>query len=593
MPSPRRNFDEVLPLLVSTYTQGRLVPFLGAGMSAGCLTLWDDFVNNLEAAAKTGDGRARKWSNDVRAQTACTKIRNSRGSACLLDEIRRALNPNGIIGAVPPQTQRLSEIQWPLVVSTNYDDLFFGACRPVHPAPANLDVRVLGRSPKDCKTVLSSLEGPFDRQYIWHIQGFLGGQFGNGIEKEVPALQDLQDQLVIGHEEYRAVANASPHFRQCFAQVFERRSFLFLGSSLTEAYFLNLFGEILELCGPSQIPHFALAKARTVDTHFLAEEMNITVCEFADFAELPELLERLKLALAMPHARATSWSFAVESKCGKKGDLQIVREDAPSRPRDHETIAFVASRDHETNLPHLPERYAWLSERHQPPRLVGVHTVQYGDTEMYALTARCRGDEDDSAVDAAMIEFLRHISGSTSDDEQRRVVHLQLSPSGGTVPPVFAFMKVIRAFGKWVREQHSDKTPFCLVLHIQDEAGFNLTSGRIDVQELLTFELIRFSAIVSPGAGKEPVRRVLTYKEGAKLEDVLDDLGIPFGKGSAEWSVSICPAPRLHLEKAVKKTTWTLADSEPPTLLSIGVVFGSVLTLQCEAANCQASAVGR
>ncbi len=51
MTLPRRTFEEILPLLVSTYMEGRLVPFLGAGMSVGRIALWDEFVKNLEDEA--------------------------------------------------------------------------------------------------------------------------------------------------------------------------------------------------------------------------------------------------------------------------------------------------------------------------------------------------------------------------------------------------------------------------------------------------------------------------------------------------------------------------------------------------------------
>jgi len=558
-------------------------------MSANRLVLWDDFVDNLEADAKIGDGKALRWNNDVRAQAACNTIRNSRGHACFLDAIRRALTPKVPAPEMPLQTERLAAICWPLVVSTNYDDLYFGACLKAggHVPIFDSDIRILGRSPKDCKTVLSSFHGPFDRRYIWHIQGFLGGQYGGGIEMQIPRLQELQEQLVIGHAEYSAVTNASPHFRRCFGQMFESRSFLFLGSSLTEAYFMNLFGEVLELCGPNHIPHFALAKAGTVDIHFLAQQMNITVCEFSDFADLPDMLEHLARAIAKPPARATSWSFMVESTCQEKADLQIVCEDAPSKPPPGEIIAFVARRDPKTNLPVLPSQYAWLRPREQLVRHIGQHTVQYGETGVYAVTARCRGDEDDSAVDTAVREFLEHITPPKSQHQASRLVHLQLSPGRGTVPPVFGFMKVVRAFGRWVRLRQTKATRLTLIVHVQNEVEFNLTSGRIDVQELLTSDWIRFWAVISSGEEKEPARRVLTCKENTTVKEVLAEIGVPFGGQSAEWSLSICPAPRPHSAET-RKTTWTLTESD--SLLSVGVLFGSVVTFDCVAAKCLASA---
>src|SRR5262245_44534748 len=47
----RPTIEDILPLLVSTYMRGHLVPFLVAGMSAPKLALWDDFVTKLECEA--------------------------------------------------------------------------------------------------------------------------------------------------------------------------------------------------------------------------------------------------------------------------------------------------------------------------------------------------------------------------------------------------------------------------------------------------------------------------------------------------------------------------------------------------------------
>lgn len=121
----------------------------------------------------------------------------------------------------------------------------------------------------------------------------------------------------------------------------------------------------------------------------------------------------------------------------------------------------------------------------------------------------CRGDEDDGAVDDAVRELLDEITRPREQHEEPKAVHFQLSSTGGTFPPVFAFMKVVRAFGGWKREKDIGRSQLQLILHIESDVEFNLTSGRINVQELLSSELIHFWAIVS----REPVRRVLYYKE--------------------------------------------------------------------------------
>src|SRR5580704_12802302 len=106
MPVPRRRFEEILPLLVSTYRQGRLVPFIGAGMSAGRLTLWPEFVDKLETEADIRHNKSRKRFNE-RAQAACTKIRNSLGPDCFLDAVRNALSLENGSRDIPAQTTSL------------------------------------------------------------------------------------------------------------------------------------------------------------------------------------------------------------------------------------------------------------------------------------------------------------------------------------------------------------------------------------------------------------------------------------------------------------------------------------------------------
>jgi hypothetical protein len=62
----RLTFDEILPLLASTYEAGHLVPFIGAGMSRNKLAGWECFVDNLEI----NSGLQRSQGHpDVRAKS--------------------------------------------------------------------------------------------------------------------------------------------------------------------------------------------------------------------------------------------------------------------------------------------------------------------------------------------------------------------------------------------------------------------------------------------------------------------------------------------------------------------------------------------
>jgi hypothetical protein len=577
-----------------------LVPFLGAGMSAPRLALWEQFAWNLEEWAGVEHptvGECKKLL-DVRAQRACAKIENSYGRKCLLDAIGCALK--GKSEEIPAQTISLAAVRWPLVVSTNYDDLFYGACRDAcrtrHSSDSEqshrdrMDVQAIGRSVQHCKLVLSALHGPFDRQYIWHVQGFLGGQFGRGIEKTVVGLEALQDQLVIGHAEYRRVANASPpHFRRCFGEMFGTRSFLFLGSGLSEEYFLNLFGEVLDLRGPSITPHFAFTKKGEVDSHFLADQMNITVCEYDEHDQLTDWLTCLGREIESPQIRSTRWSFAIRTAQPSQNDLEITTDDVSLSPRANEAIALIAPRDAASNRPIL--RGAPVILDRADLRYIGrakddkdKHVVQYGHESFYAVTARCTGREHDDAVAEMMSDLLPEVDGH---NDAPQAVHVQWSSSGGTVPRVFALMEIVRAFGQWRR--HNPDSKLRLILHIDSDLAFNLTSGRIDVQELLSSEFIRFWSVVmldrEGDRDREPTRRILYYRPDTKFVEVLKELGVPYERGSSEWSVSVFPCPRPTPEKEL---TWQLQDR---TLLSIGVVFGSMLVLECcHSARCFESA---
>jgi hypothetical protein len=293
-------FEDMLPLLVSAYERGRLVPFLGAGMSAPACAQWGELVANLERLASVKppgpvDATAAQPAGNLtaRADHAAAVLRNQGSTDEFWRKLRKALQTSHPM-EVSPQTRALAKLDWPLVITTNYDDMFLTAAQEL----ATGDIRPLTRHPWHCKEVMNSLAEPAGR-YAWHIQGFLGGQIDPSLVPEarrqqpesllrrVP-YQRLLDDLVLGHGEYRRVTNLEPQFRRCFAEVFRQRSFLFLGSSLSEEYFLNLFGEILEIYGANPLPHFAFASRGKTDARFLLERMNIFVCEYDEHNVLPQ-----------------------------------------------------------------------------------------------------------------------------------------------------------------------------------------------------------------------------------------------------------------------------------------------------------------
>jgi hypothetical protein len=98
---------------------------------------------------------------------------------------------------------------WPVVVSTNYDDLYVAAAHAAH-LQRNPRLRaredrhdvpliLLGRSATDCQRVLTSPRQP-DLRILWAVQGYAGGQ---------AACQLDNDRAVEGDQQYEASRAAS------------------------------------------------------------------------------------------------------------------------------------------------------------------------------------------------------------------------------------------------------------------------------------------------------------------------------------------------------------------------------------------------
>lgn len=286
-------FERVLPRLIAAYEAGRLVPFLGAGMSAGACHLWPQFVVNLERAAdiQATEGGKEPGADPTRliqrANRAVTRLKN-RNRAEFPAALRAALEIPGVQQA-PPQTAALAKTWWPLVLTTNYDDWFYWEAAPAEAEPhsgwrreprSTVEKRrelygkptrrrfaLLGRRPVDCYRLLHSLHAPHD-PILWCLQGFVGGQHPRGravLGATQPDGGRLESELVVGHQEYRRVTFTAPQFRRAFAEVFRDRSLWFLGSSLTEPYFLDLFGEILEMSGPNPYRHYCFVRQGEAD----------------------------------------------------------------------------------------------------------------------------------------------------------------------------------------------------------------------------------------------------------------------------------------------------------------------------------------
>lgn len=240
------NFD--LQSLCAFYDRGYLVPFIGSGMSRPACSDWATFVGLLEGSKPAGEP-AGGASTLIQRALFALQTRRQEGA-----DIAKAISEAVYCkdAKVPDQAVALASIYWPLICTTNYDDIYLRAkLRLLREKGWELKLpRVLGRSETDCRELLRHIDFPAG-EAVWALQGLLGPQDA-GVKKILGDKFDkaqFEQELVVGHAEYRTVANRAPHFRRCFAELFRTRSFLFLGSGLSEPYFVSLFDEIIELTG--------------------------------------------------------------------------------------------------------------------------------------------------------------------------------------------------------------------------------------------------------------------------------------------------------------------------------------------------------
>ena len=189
--------EHLLDELRYEYSEGRLVPFLGSGMSWPVCRLWADMIGQLERV-----GGLRSLTR--RAARVLERLRLEGGMDQVVAAVRDALLKSG--PAPPPaSTATLARLHWPLVLTTNYDDLYVAAAHEKflrkrigkrrHTSEAERrtpPLEVVGRSPSDCYRELSALRGPASSDVA--LQGF---QPGAGADRD-PARRRARHPALAG-----------------------------------------------------------------------------------------------------------------------------------------------------------------------------------------------------------------------------------------------------------------------------------------------------------------------------------------------------------------------------------------------------------
>jgi len=563
------DFQDALPRLAAAYDHGNLVPFLGAGMSRPACPDWAGLIMGLERAAEIDPDPDGTGAHDlVRRGNRAVRVLRRQHNDALISAMRKTLYPGP--DKPPPQTEALGRIWWPLVLTTNYDDHFARAYRSAHQDPRDA-LTIVGRSAQDCQHVLSSLSAPTGG-LLWALQGYMPR---SGVHR-------LHTELVVGHEEYRRVTHTAQHFRRAFAEVFRRRTLVFLGSSLADTYLLDLFGEILEFSGANPMPHYALVPQDTVDVPFLRSRFNIIALEYASHDEVPAWLNAFESELERGRSRPTRWIFSlsvppVPGTAGTREDLEIIRGPLQD-PSPGEVVAVSVGTGRGGTL-WASDRLRPFVQRHWPASLPGggykmeklgerfvfgfMDPDGSGPIPVVAVNARVddRDRRDLRLIGDAVRELLDWAS-----EQGFTAVRMQVLASGRTAPfPArFSLAEAIRAYGRWRRR--TDQTT-ALKIHVFDaRALLEVATGRLDVVELASCEDVRFWVEIVDG--EQILERELVF---ADCDDSLGSIAQRFDIPATGWQMEINPRPRPDTLPDSVQDAW---ESD---LLMVGVIPGATL----------------
>lgn len=569
-------FQSVLTHLVSLQRRGVLVPFIGVGMSLPTCSNWQDFLTRLASetdqieleqvvkSACAGNDRTRLY----RAADSVVESLRPLPHAERVTKYRRALQAWGDGAApIPDQTQVLSRVQWPLVLTTNYDDLYWSA---VHAGSGATPLQVMGRNREDCHRVLRSLDRAAD-PVLWALQGFLGGQRTSPAQiiPDRRRQRELEDQVVVGHQQYQRAINADAHFRRAFAEVFRRRSCFFLGSGLLEDYLINLFSEIIHHQGTGAYPHFALLPEKDRDQYdprFLQTRLGIVPVFCPDYEAIPRYLTQLSdLVQRKPNgssaghskpvmvSRACELSYEVASMSGPtdarscRVNVRYLRLPLPSTDNDcslvsvgrWENAALTGNQasGHVAALFPSPKDTEW-----RPLDAAPSYVFRYGTSPVFGVAARSRKlagrhhDRRDLGIIPDAVRTALHRIQTAGFE----TVNVGPIASGRQAPwhPIHPFAQTLRGIRLFI-DQSGVSGLRTINLHVVDWRVWEpIIAGKLPVSELLSSEIWTYEVEMIDADGNSE-NFAFTLKEAPALGDLLARCNVK----PAHWKVGVAPRP--------------------------------------------------
>jgi len=557
-------FDEVLPRLVVTYNKGKLVPFTGAGISANNVPGWEGFLRNLCTNSERKFPLKKKkkpftpqdliqLSDDL--VTQLSRESKDKFIQCVKNSL--GYGPGSHPG-ISPQYCSLASIRWPLILTTNYDTMYFDCLQHFHELidekkrpPYPPGVEVFGRSPGDCHSLLATLSSGSKPAY-WALQGLFDRT------KAYAADPSLENEIVIGYRQYRNATYSNPTFRSVFAEIYRNHSLFFIGSGLSEDYFRGLFGEVLERFGNNPYTHVALfnsSEKHNIDHHFLHTRFNITPVFYTDetgstpFSGLPLALDKLHDAIKSANEKLCRLSFCKRNFFDLHGEgitsgLEIT---AASMPAWNKNECYVFSAGYDGSVLFSGKGQKYINVNHEKvghfeadkfEQTTSSMVRRFKKTNIYAAIAR-NLDTPGSSHDA---RDLRKVLDATEQaltecSKEFTIINMMLlsGGQGKTFPAIYSFIQMLRGYKEFISGNAT--TPLVRIYIVDPSILSYIRTKPLEIEELLNCDDMRLGIEIRDGADIE--RSQIYLNADKTLEGISDFYSI----NNSNWDVTVFPKP--------------------------------------------------
>lgn len=250
-----------------------LVPFVGAGVSAGCgLPSWSELVAPLRAEVGAGD-------NDDVLDVAQWYV-DQHGRDAIERHVRRRLSPPNSPGALHRLVAKLAA---PVICTTNYDLLMEQAIEHIDGVPPDVIIEDghVGLIDEARRTTLVKLHGCLT----------------------------LPETIVLARDDYEAYAERHRAMTAYLHALLATRTFLFIGFGLTDPNFRTIYNAIGRALGPHRRIAYVLALGKWPDPVVRYwQKKGIETLVFSDSAALADFCGQVVQGVFGAHQRSAGRS---------------------------------------------------------------------------------------------------------------------------------------------------------------------------------------------------------------------------------------------------------------------------------------------